>query len=393
MIYNDSALKDRDHYAVFSFSQEDDVKEEPESTPQDAESTPQNAESTSQNMDEVLPLSTNKLSDPRGVHLLQSVRFVKEEPTDSCEYENPVTERGDTTQTQLVVSGATSHPITDTSVSIVNQEPQDRVGCEKSLTHSVDPTDRTVSYHQSLPVTSGTSSSLPVVSTNNIPLSGTLFMQNYSSLPILYTNNTSVHPSVIQGIPAAMRPQSVFPTIIPSVHVGQTPVSGASSSVMSTNTTTSVQPSVTSTNTTTQNQLIQGPQSVISVIIPRVNVTGGAVNHVVTGSQSLLPLTPGDTQTLGLAATGNRALPQPVNVVYMESPASQQSSSVQRSFPFPPQCGVDLQPARINVQSSSTVPVIIPVAAPVQSSVNQGGSGASQQTIVPDCELVDGKVM
>jgi hypothetical protein len=271
---------------------------------------------------------------------------VKPEPPDSCEYENSVSECGETTQTQLVASGATSHPITDNSIGDVKQESLDRVGCEKSLTHSVDPTDRTVPHHQSSPVTSGASSSLPVLSTNTV---------------------TSVPPSVIQGIPAptinsdvvkweppgsgehenlvakcgditqtqlvassatsrpisdtnasVMKPEppdrvgceeslthSVDPTDRTVPHHQSSPVtSGASSSlpIVSTNSVTSAPPSVIqgipATNTAPLNTLGLLPQAVLMPVKFIQAPCLGALKPIVIGSPTLSPLVAGIGSTI-----------------------------------------------------------------------------------------------
>jgi hypothetical protein len=325
----------------------------------------QNAESTSQNIDEMLSLSTNKHSDGKGDHLLRSVRSVKQEPTYGGECLNSVTKSVETASTHLTSSGIMSHSVTDTNVGDVKQEPPGIGGCNKSLTHGVDPTDRTVSPCQSLPVTSTASNTV-----------------------------TSVHPSVIDGIPATVK--SLLPTIIPhSVHVSQAPGSGTSLAVISTNTVTSVQPLVTATYTSTQNQLVQGPKSVIPVIIPKVTVK--AKNHVVI--ESLLPLTPGEAQTIRLDTSANKTLPHSENVkreisFHVESPEIQQSPSSQNSrLPSPPPVGMNPRSARMDAQSSSSVHSTIPVAANIKSNVSQGGSEASLLMMVPDCELVDAKLM
>ncbi|XP_056002386.1 mucin-17-like isoform X2 [Ostrea edulis] len=379
------------------------------------DNTPQNTGSTLARTDNLIPASGNKSTDSRAGNLSQTLISVKQEPTDSGEYENFVGQDMETAESKTVHHSpplTSSHPVSTNTIStavraalrqkisstvdslplstnkwtnsggdtltqaipVVIQEPTDCGEYENSVIQSVE------TSHHHTQLTSSGATSHPVMSDTNI---GVVKQEP--------TDCGEHENSVIQ---------SVEPTQTKTISHHHSPLTSdfpTSLSVMSNNIVTSVKPSVTqgipSTKAITLNPLVMGPRSLFP-IIPGVNVAQtpcpAAPNPAVVGSQIVLPiaphlsqtlapgiaqtLAPGTAQTLNLATSGNVIYPQLLNVVrrgnslYVAVPASTVTPDLQNPpFTF----------------AASSLPPTIPMAANFLSNVGQGGSVALQPMLVP----------
>ncbi|XP_056002382.1 uncharacterized protein LOC125661398 isoform X2 [Ostrea edulis] len=123
------------------------------------DNTPQNTGSTLARTDNLIPASGNKSTDSRAGNLSQTLISVKQEPTDSGEYENSVIQSVEKSHhhTQLTSSGATSHPVMSDTI-VVKQEPTDSGEYENFVIQSVE------TSHHHTQLTSSGATSHPVMS-------------------------------------------------------------------------------------------------------------------------------------------------------------------------------------------------------------------------------------
>jgi hypothetical protein len=327
-------------------------------TPQHVGSTSQNAESTSLKGDKVLPLSTNKWTDSGGDLVSQTIRFVKQEPLDINECDNPVIQSMETTQTQcsqLELSGAKSHPISDTNVGDVKQESPDSDECQRSVSQSDSPTEGTVSHNASRVTSDATNSQ----------------SSHIQSSPLTSLSNivTPVQPTVIQGVPATntttqncvgLGPKPVFLTVVPRVSAAHTPSAVSSTLTGSPTLLPKSQGNAATPCHGVVNPVIIGSQTVLPGTIGNAAIPSPrVVKPIVLGSQTVLTVAP---QTANLATSGNVAPSQFYNVVrrgdflYLDNVAAQPTKIISNqhnpTLKIAHPMGMNLQSAETTRQST-----------------------------------------